>query len=86
MAEILPSYIDAEFCMMMTHLVIMPNTHTHTCHGHNRHYTWCPAFLKGGGGGGQDRVRGCHLTAEYNYRWGGGGGGGVRSTHQIINQ
>ena len=34
-----------------------------------------PAFLEGGGWGRQDIVRGCHLTAEYDY--GGGGGGGL---------
>ena len=33
-------------------------------------------FWKGGWGGGQDRVRGCHLTAKYDYGGGGGGGGG----------
>ena len=35
-------------------------------------------FWKGGGGGGvQDRVRGCYLTAEYDYVGEGGGGGAI---------
>ena len=31
---------------------------------------------RGGGGGGQDRMRGRHLTARFNLGGGGGGGGG----------
>ena len=37
--------------------------------------------ISGRGGGGQDRVSGCHLTAEYDYEGGGGGGGGGGAVH-----
>ena len=50
MAEILPSYIDAEFCMMMTHLVNMPNTHTHAM-AITDTILGAQHFWKGGGGG-----------------------------------
>ena len=83
MAEILPSCIDAEFCMITTQLVNMPSIQTYT-HAlpitdttlactHTTH-TWGTPSISGragggggGGGGGQDRVRGRHLTAKYNY-------------------
>ena len=39
--------------------------------------------ISGRGGGEEDRARGCHLAAEYNY-WGGGGGGVVRMLLVIL--
>ena len=39
-------------------------------------HTWAPpAFLEGGGGEGQDRAGGSHLTAECDYGGEGGAGG-----------
>ena len=48
-------------------------------------YMASPAFLGVGGGGGQDRVMGYHLTAEYNYGGGGGGGAHVPSNTEYFN-
>ena len=55
-----------------------------------------PSFSGRGGGGGQDRARGRHLTAAYTLstfgrfnQWGGGGGGGgggVLSAFDRFNQ